>query len=833
MFRTALRNVLAHKARLLMTVLAVMLGVAFVSGTLVFTDTLGTAYKNQSAKSYDDVAVAVEYDGDGKGLSQAEVDALGRLDGVREASGQVGGFAAVADRDGKMIGEGWSNAGRNASPTGDEEFTAGRAPAKDDQVALDRGTAQEGGFRTGDRVRVAGNGPAKEYTLSGVFTTDDGAVSAGGSLSLFSTAEAQRLFGEPGHYDAVTIGAEPGTSDTALLTEVRKALPEDATASTGAELAAQQAKDIEAGFSTMKQGLLAFAGIALFVGVFLIYNTFAMLVAQRTKELALLRAVGATRRQVTRSVLSEALVVGAVASAVGFAAGVGLAAALRPAMASFGMQVPDGPLVIGWVTVAAALAVGVVITMVSAWLPARRAARIPPVAAMGSVHATATVRSLVVRNTIGAVITLGGGALIAAGASKGSDTGRLMIAGGAFLALVGVIVLIPLLSRPTVALVRPLLVRVFGVSGNLAARNAVRNPRRTGATAAALAIGLTLVTGITTLGVTLGQAIDRMTTDNIRADYMVTMANGMPLNASAVDALAKSPAVTAYSPQQAGDVELDGGRHAVSGVHGADLGKVLNLEVGSGSASSLAKGQALVAEETAKGNGWRTGDTLPVEYPDGTKGRITVGGTYEGNEFLSPVLLDTATLNRHLDGEAYVPEVYVTTDGGPSAKNEQALVDALGENPAVTVLDKQDIRDMFGGAVNTMLNLMYGLLGMALLIAVLGVVNTLAMSVFERQQEIGMLRAIGLDRGRVKRMVRVEAVVIALFGAVLGVTLGAFLAWAIGETVAGSVPGYTLVIPWERIGVFLALAAAVGVLASLWPARSAARLNMLTAIKTE
>ncbi|MFD7865450.1 ABC transporter permease [Streptomyces sp. NPDC059783] len=843
MLRTALRNVLAHKARLLMTILAVMLGVAFVSGTLVFTDTLGHAFRNQSAKSYDDVAVAVTTHADRRdpkstGIDAATLKRIQDLDGVKNAAGRVDGFAGVADPQGKLIGNGWSNTGANFAPGTDGKdtqytFTDGTGPTAAGRIALDEDTAKKGEYEVGDTVRVATNGPVKEYTLSGVFTTEDGAVNAGGSLVLFDTATAQKLFLRPGEFQDVAVSAAPGTSDQSLLAAVKPLLPKDAEARTGKALADEQAEQIESGLSNLNKLLLAFAGIALFVGVFLIANTFTMLVAQRTKELALMRAVGASRRQVKRSVLLEAAVVGLIASVVGFALGLGLATALRSAMSLIGGKIPAGPLVVAPVTVLAAFAVGVVITVLAAWLPARRAAKIPPVAAMNSLHAVATVKSLVLRNSIGALLTLAGGAAVVGGAAQSGSNGQLLIAGGAFLALIGVIVLIPLLSRPVIALVRPALRRLFGVSGKLAAQNAVRNPRRTGATASALAIGLTLVTGISVLGVTLGRAVDNVTTDNIRADYMISMASGDALDESALTALEKADGVTAVSPQQALWLTVDGDRGvSASGVTPGAVEKVLTVDTVAGSLDALGRGEIAVSDKTAASHGWKTGDTVTVTYQDDRKGRLKVGALFTDNEFLSPVLVPRDVVAPH-EGRPDIREIWVKTEGGASAAHEQALVDALGDNPGMSVMDRQDIRDMFGGGINLAMNIMYGLLAMALIIAVLGVVNTLAMSVFERQQEIGMLRAIGLDRRRVKRMIRLEAVVISLFGAVVGIGLGLFLGWAIGQTVAKEIPEYVLVVPWGRIAVFLLLAGLVGVLAALWPARSAAKLNMLTAIKTE
>ncbi|MCX5377985.1 ABC transporter permease [Streptomyces sp. NBC_00091] len=849
MFRTALRNVLAHKARLLMTVLAVTLGVAFVSGTLVFTDTLSKSLSGQSAKSYSGVAVSVTSYGSGRdadgqkqgepGISQQTLEKVKAVKGVDSVSGRVAGFAGVGDEDGKLIGSGWANKGSNYAPVKDGKdprytFTEGTGPTKDDQIALDKETAATGRYKAGDKVRVATNGPVREFTLAGVFTTEDGAVNAGGSLVLFDTKVAQELYLQPGFYDELSVSAKAGTSADQLLADIKPLLDgKNTKAQTGAALAAQQAKDIEKGMSSMSTMLLAFAGISLFVGVFLIYNTFTMLVTQRTRELALLRAVGANRGQVIRSVLAEALVVGALSAAIGLACGIGLAVGMRSLMDSFGAKIPAGDLVIAPGTVITALVIGVLVTTAAALVPAWRTGRIAPVAAMGSAHLPASAKSLLLRNVIGSVTSLLGIGVVFLGISMGGD-GRMVIGGGAFFMLIGMIVLLPLLSKPVIAAVRPLLQKLFGVPGKLAAQNAVRNPRRTAVTAASLAIGLTLVTTMSVLGVTMGKAVDRMSTDKLKADYKVTMAGGTgSLDKSVAETLAKAPGIKAVSPQADGYFKVGDSFRAASGVNPAAIGELLNIDVVGGSLSSLGKGEVAVAESTAKKQNLTVGSTLPAQFEDGQKATLKVGAVYKDLEgLLSPYVMDNKILGEHSD-QQYIREVYVNATAGDSKAGQQAVIDALGKNPAMTVATQQDMRNEMGGLINTMLNVMYGLLGMALIISVLGVVNTLAMSVFERTQEIGMLRAIGLDRSRVKNMIRLESVVISLFGAVLGVAIGVFLAWAVGTTLTKAVPNYELVLPYDRIGIFLLLAAVVGVLAAMWPARSAARLNMLTAIKTE
>ncbi|WP_416979642.1 ABC transporter permease [Streptomyces sp. T028] len=838
MYRTAVRNVLAHKARLLMTMLAVVLGVAFVSGTLVFTDSLAAASRAQAARSYAHVDVEVRSyaDASGKdpGLDRKLFDEIARLDGVADAVGRVGGLTSVVGKDGRLLGTDNSNFGANFAPGKDGKdglytFTDGGGPTEAGQIALDRASAQRGGYAVGDTVRVALAGPAKTYKLSGIFTTEAGTVGDGGSLVLFDTAEAERLYSRPGIYHTMTVTAAPGVSDSELAAAIGKLLPDHADVQTGRQLAGYEAGLAAGDAAKLNTLLLVFAGVALFVSVFLIANTFTMLAAQRTRELALLRAVGASRKQVTRSVLAEAMVVGTVSSAVGLGFGVATATVLRATIGVFGPRMTHGPLVVTFTSVLAAVLVGVLVTMLAAWLPARRAAKIPPVAAMSSAHLPASDKSLLLRNCLGAVITLIGGTAVVAGAGAGGHAGAALVGFGAFLTLVGVIVLIPLLSRFAIASVRPLLRRGFGVSGRLAGQNAVRNPRRTGATASALAIGLTLVTALTVLGVTFSHVVDRMTSEVVKADYMVTTDTGGGLDASAVAALRKVEGVRAVSQEQLGSMEIGGSQQEVSGVTPADFLASMRLTVVSGSLDTLAEGRIAVADSVARSHGWRAGDTLPVTYDDYKHGRLTVGAVFESNVVLSPVVVSTDVLEPH-EPDRFLQRIYVMTDGRTT---EKALAGALAGHLAINVGDRQDIRHEFGGFLDIALNVLYGLLAISLVIAVLGVVNTLAMSVFERRREIGMLRAIGLDRRGVKRMIRLESVAVSLFGAVIGIGLGAFLGGAVGQVVRERIVGYSLVLPWDRFALFLLLAGLVGVLAALWPARRASRQNVLTAIGSE
>ncbi|WP_433339930.1 ABC transporter permease [Streptomyces sp. CA-253872] len=839
MFRTALRNVLAHKARLLMTVLAVMLGVAFVSGTLVFTDTFGTAYKNKSARSFDHVSVAIEPDGRaGPGedggtstprLTEALVRKAAALPGARSALGSVNGFTALAGKDGKLVGGDWGSRGANYYPDakGNDPrwaFVGGKAPATADEVALDSRTAAHTGFRVGDTVRFSTNGSVTKAKVSGVFDTDEGNVLAGGSLVLFDNVTALRVLGD-GEYDEIDVKAAPGTSQSTLLRSVRGILPRDTEARTGAALSAEQDRVIEQETSSTSQVLLIFAGIALFVGIFIIANTFTMLVAQRTRELALLRAVGASRRQVTRSVLTEAFLIGLVAAVAGGVLGIGVAVLLQTLLKAGGAGLPEGPLVLAPRTVLVSLLIGVGVTMAAAWLPGRRAARIPPVAAMNSVHAAPSVRGLVVRNTLGSLVVALGTVLL-------FTDDNYVVSAGAGIVMVGVIILTPLLARPFAAAAAPLL-RLFGVAGRLARLNAVRNPRRTASTASALMIGLTLITAMTVVATSTSGAIDRMAADSLKADYTVSMANYEDLSPQVAKTVAGLPEVTASSPVRTAFGEVGGTPRRLSGIDPKSFGSLVDLDLDSGSLQDLRGAAVLVDRETAAERGLRTGDDVTVTFDDdGGRARLRVAGVYRPNDLLNGVYVPTSVIDPHLS-RITDEKVLVRTRGGASDTAEDTLVKALGSNPALKIQDRAAISGEIGGAIDMLLKMLYGLLAMAVLIAVLGVVNTLAMSVFERRHEIGMLRAIGLDRAKVKRMVRLESVAISLFGAVLGVALGLFLGWVAGGSISRDVPTYRMDVPVTRLLVFLASAAVVGVLAALWPARGAARLDPLQAIKTE
>ncbi|MFI5984277.1 ABC transporter permease [Streptomyces sp. NPDC051555] len=857
MFRTALRNVFAHKARLVMTAFAVMLGVTFITGSLVYGDSLNRAATARVTDAFRGVDVSVSaHDtraggGPRAGVDAATVAALARIEGVGTASGRVDGFAAVADRSGRLLGSGVEHKAGNFTPGPDGKdpayrFTQGSGPTRDDRIALDEKTAAKGGFRVGDTVRVGTNEGAASYTLSGIFRADGPETSTGDSLTLFTDATAQRLFLQSGRFESVALTAAPGTSAQQLLGRVEAKLPQGLGAVTGAQLARIRTNLATGESDTMSQILLGFAAVSLFVATFLISNTFTMLVARRTRELALMRAVGASRQQVRRILLTETLLVGALASAAGIALGTGVALVLQSAFATDGA--PAAPLVLTPTTVIVALLVGTALPMVSAWLPIRRAMAIPPVAALSAAEPAAPARTASLRTGLSAALALTGTVAVIYGALSTAEDNRLVIGCGAALTLAGAIGFIPLLSRPFVALLRPLLTRLHPVYGDLAARNTVRDPRRTGATAAALAIALTLASGLSVLGASAAQYLDRATTHDFAADYLVQPAEGgAQLTPTTAAPLAKVPGL-AFSPlNQSTQYRLAGAPSVLTGVDPATIGRLLRYDMVEGSLDSLAKGQIAVADFKAAKEGWHVGQSLPLERPKpqqdagapggkqdaGTqRGSVTIGAIYRADEQskLLPSITAPDSLVARYDPTPHTDGILIATDGGADRAALGKVTRALGDNPALAVLDAADLQTRESGGIGQQLNVFYALLSMALAIAALGIANTLAMSVLERRREIGTLRALGVDRPGVARMIRLEALVLGALGASVGTVLGVFLGWALGHTLQENVAGYALVIPWGRLALGVLIAMTGALLASLWPARRASRVDIPAAM---
>ncbi|MFB6812306.1 ABC transporter permease [Streptomyces sp. NPDC056387] len=850
MLKTALRNVLAHKARLAMTVLAVCLGVAFVCGTLVFAESSAAAYRAAASKDFADIAVTVTPKSSPPGasdeqpgaLDDALVRKLAGLPGVASARPAADGSAVLNGADGRPLRDGraWANLAGAYVPGKDGKdgrypLLKGRAPQNGDELAVDSGTAAAGGFALGDTVTLATDGPVMKKRLVGVVSTGDTRVTAGGTLALFDKATAQQLFASPGQYTSVDVSATAGTDQFTLAERVTAVLPADrAEAVTGRAQAARQAvltDTLTRGYQKMP---MVFAGVSLFIGSFLIVNTFTMLVARRTREIALLRAIGATRRQVVRSLLWEAVLIGLVASAAGFLLGLGIASALPGLLSTPHDTLPHGPLVVGPLPVVAAFGVGVGVTVLAAWLPSRKAARVAPVEALRAAGQPPTATASRVRGVAGLVLlVLGGGLLVSLTGAKEASEGNLRNAmAGCALLLVAMIVLAPLLAVPVIRLCGRLTGR-FGISGHLATENALRDPRRTAATAAALMVSTALVAGLAVIGNSTGQALDRQAAAGLGADYVISSRTTMTaVDPAAEERVAGIPGVRTAAAVADSTVFTGGGVRAIAGVDPATAGDVMRLDFTSGSLRDLGPGRIAVSAAVAREQGLRAGSEVKARIGRNQELRpYTVVGVYEDNPTAGDVLGARSEVQRdgYLPGS--VQRILVRTDAGAvSRSTADRLRAATGNSPLVRVKDRQELVDEAAGSLAGLLTLMYGLLAIGTVISLLGIVNTLAMSVSDRTREIGVLRAVGMDSAGIRRMIRLESVTVAAFGTLLGLAGGLSGAWGVGSLTDGAMKEYALALPWGTLLLVCLVSLTVGALAAALPARRAAALSPLEAV---
>ncbi|MFF0628128.1 ABC transporter permease [Streptomyces sp. NPDC004296] len=851
MLRTTLRNVLAHKARLVMTALAVCLGVAFVSGTLVFADSSVAAYRAAASKNFADVAVTVTPKDPPPGsaahqrtsvLDDALVRKLTDVPGVAAVRPSVDGSAVLSAADGAPLraGKSWANLAAAYVPGKDGKdsrypLVEGNAPRNGGELAVDSGTAAAGGFRIGDTVTLATDGPVLTKRLVGLVTTEDSRVVAGGTLALFDKGTAQQLFASPGHYTGIDLSAAPGTDQFALSDRVGAVLPADrAEATSGAAQAAQQAGYLD----TLTRGYtklpLVFAGVSLFIGSFLIVNTFTMLVTRRTREIALLRAIGASRRQVVRSVLAEAALLGLAASVAGFLLGLGIASVLPDILSTAQDTLPNGPLVIGPRPVMAALGVGVGVTVLAAWLPSRRAAGIAPVEAMRSADQAPSPGRSRLRGVVGLVLlVLAAGLLVSLTGAKDASVENLQGAMlGCGILAVSMIVLAPLLAGPVIRLTGRLTGR-FGVTGRLARENALRDPRRTAATASALMISTALVAGLAVIGNSTGQALDRQAAAGLGADYVIsTRTPTTGIDPAAVTRVSGTPGVRTAAAISDSTLFTGGKVQQISGIDPAAVDAVMRLHFLNGSAKDLGPGRIAVSGTLAQEHGLSTGGRLTARMGLGQAfQQYTVVGVYQDN----PVARDALGARAEVQKTGFLPgsaqRILVRTDSGATSQTlANGLRTAVGNNPLLKVQDRSELVHEAAGTMGNLLVLMYGLLAIGLVITSLGIVNTLAMSVSERTREIGVLRAIGMDRAGIRRMVRLESLTVAAFGTLLGLVGGVFGAWAVGALANGALTQYSLVLPWGTLLLICLLSLAIGAVAAVVPARRAASLSPLRAV---
>ena len=836
MLRATFRSLLARKLRLLLSATAIVLGVSFVAGALTLTDTLGKVFDNLftdvSAKTSVVVRGTKVFEGGSHGDAQRLpvpvklLSALRSVDGVAGATGDVSGYAALLDRKGKVVGTSGApvlGVNYDANPaTSGFTLRAGRAPVGPTDVALDATTAKESSFAPGDPVTVLLRSGRRTLTVSGVFGFGKNDNLAGAKIIAFGQAIAEEELGRPGEYDVVRLSAVRGVSDTALRDRVRALLPRGTEAVTGQESASETSKQIKDALGFFNVFLLVFAAVALFVGAFLIFNTFNILVAQRQRELALLRALGASRGQVTRSVLVEGLVVGLLASAIGLGAGVGVAAGLRALISSFGGALPSGPLIVTTRTVIAAFAVGILVTLLASLLPARRASAVPPVAAMrdAAIPESSLRRSLV----IGSVLLLLGVLLVAKGL-----TGNLPLLGvGALLSFLGVAGLSPLLSRPASRLLGWPLAR--GVPGKLGQRNAMRNPRRTASTAAALMIGLALVSAVSVLGASTKASVVKIVEGAVGADLVVQQKGfARGFSPTVTQSVRSAPGVARVDVLRFEQAKVGSAVTFVTAVPAESIGRTITLTRKAGDLS-LSPSTLLLSDKEAKDRALRPGDSVQVTFGRGSTQTLRVAGTYLANQLVGPYLLDQSASQQFTNRLDSV--LLVEARKGVSADQVRASVDrVVAAEPTVEVLNRAEFTKSTTSQIDTVTTIITILLGLSILIAVLGIVNTLALAVIERTHELGLLRAVGLSRRQTRRMVSVEAVIVSVFGALLGIGVGSVFGIAFQRALADQGIDQ-LSFPAGRLVVFVVVAGLAGVLAALLPARRAARLDVLRAIAT-
>jgi putative ABC transport system permease protein len=853
MLRATIKSLLSRKLRLVLSGMAVVLGVMFVSGAFVLTDTLGRSFDSLFQNAFANTDVQVAAKAKVTGGDAASDQGIATLPGSLPAQikQQVSGVAdatGVVRVDGaRMIGKNGKVVGTFGAPqfginwTGDSGPATmrpgGKAPAADDEIVINAGLAKSAGVAVGDRVGVLTHQPKQMFTIVGIFGFSGDRDSLGGEQTIaFTTPAAQHLMlGTSDGFSAIDVRAGPGVDVDTLRDRVAASVGGDYTVETGKQLAADNAASIQKGLSFVNYIFLGFAGVSLFVGTFLILNTFSIIVAQRTRELALMRAIGASRRQMIGSVLFEATIIGLLASAIGLGAGIGVGTLIAYLFANVGggglhlagIGVPPSAVI-------ASFAVGLLITLVAAVMPALRASRVPPVAAMR--ESETADRPLTRVSVIGGIVTAMGAAVLGLGLSgKAGGTATLWsILGGILVCFIGVALLTPVISRPVVSLLGRLF--AWSVPGQLGRRNSARNPRRTAITASALMVGLALITGVNVIVASFSASLHKVADTQVTVDLIISGQQNSaipPAFDPAVMSKAKalsgvSETATLYADQAKinGDVTF---LTAVDNV--TALRDMFGMKTVSGTADTLGAGQLILDEKRAESLKLKVGDQLPVQLARGQLRNFTLVGIYARNDVFGGWIGSATDAADFTSAQAQ--QGFIKLTPGTSVDSVKSQVDTLlADSPEVNVTDRSEFVKQQTDQFNSILTMVQILLALAILIAVLGIINTLALSVLERTRELGLLRAIGLRRAQAMRMVTVEAVVISVFGALMGIVVGSGLGAAVVRALKDQ--GFTtLAFPWTQMAVYLVLAAIVGVAAAVLPAIRAARVNVLAAIAYE
>jgi putative ABC transport system permease protein len=851
MTKVALRGLMDHKGRLVSTLLAVALGVAFVAGVLMLTDTMNKSFDDLFATAFEGTDAVVRSDqtvDDGFGGEiRSRVDAS-ILDDVRgapdvaEAEGMVQGFARIIDKDGDPVGDpamGPPTFGGNWSEVDQlNGFTLaeGRAPRTDREVVIDRGSAKDTGYQVGDEVPIQTGAASGNFELVGIARFGNADSPGGATYALWTTEEAQRLVGEPGKFDSIGVVADQGVSQAEVVRSVEEQLRADGDSGlevlTGKQITEESQSDLKDQLSFITIFLLVFAIIAVVVGTFVIYNSFSIIVAQRGREMALMRAVGASRRQVRRSVFVEALAIGILGSIIGFLLGLGVASVL---VSLFDLP---GSLVVRPNAAIIALVVGVVVTLVSAMVPAWRASRVPPVAAMRDL-AIETAGQSRLRFVVGLVATVGGVVLVVTGANARSAA---IVGAGVGLAFIGLLLLGPVLARPFSHGIGAPVGRVRGVTGDLAKENAGRNPKRTAATAQALMIGVLIVSFFLVVNASLRASIDAFLDDSFTGDFVIDSGSfgmiGLPTEVG--DRVSEVPGVADVVPVRFARAQVEGDDTDVVGTTPGAF-DLLGLRLQDGS-SSLAPGTIVLTADKARDLGLAVGDEVSAEFINTGSHTYTVGGIYDteqegadiGNFVLGLDDYDEAVGGGATDNaDVTDSSVFVKLEPGVSvAEVEPEIEAAVADFPTAEVQSVDEYKDAIGSQFDAILYLMLGLLALALFIALIGIANTIALSVIERTRELGLLRAVGTSRSQLRSTIRWESAIIAVFGTLLGLAVGLLGGW--GFITALSDEGFTeFRIPYGQVIAVVLIAAAAGIVAALLPAWRASRMNVLDAIHTE
>ena len=853
MITVALRGLLGRKLRAALTAIAIVLGVAMVSGTYVLTDTIKaafgtvftTVYKNTDAIVTGRSAIGGNArNGDAiPSLPDSLLTKIRGLPGVAEAQGGIDDQAQLVGRNGKVIsGHGAPSLAFSVHPHGDQRFNpltllSGTWPVGPDQVAIDAHTASKEHYATGQSIGVIANGPVRQYRISGVVKIGGVSSLGGATMAIFDFPTAQAIFGKHGKVDSISIAGRPNVTPAELVREVQPVLPRTAQVRTGQAEAKQATKDTSGALDIFNYFLLAFGGVALFVGTFVIANTLSITIAQRTRELATLRSLGATRRQVRRSVLLEGLVIGTLASIVGLFGGLGLAKGLNALFVKFGINLPQAGTVFATRTIVVALVVGIVVTLIASLLPAIRATRVPPIAAVreGALLPPSRLARFGVPGGLAVIAVSVALMLVGLFAGGVATKWRLISLGiGAALLFVGVAILAPTLIPPLARFLGWPGMRFGGAAGRLARGNVIRNPARTATTAAALMIGLALVTLVGVLAAGLKTRFEGGINETFVADYALTAEdNFSPIGVAAGNALARVPGVAAISSVRAGEIKVFGSRTGVTGVQ-PNLQAVMHNKWSTGGPSTpahLGTNGAFVSNDFAKKHHLETGTMLTAETTEGATLRLEVKGIYnppKGAPYLGNLAVAVPTFDRYFPNPSNLFTL-VNMRSGVTAANTARLAQALHRFPDAKIQTISDFKKNQLQGLTLLLNLLYVLLSLSIIVSLFGIVNTLVLTVFERTRELGMLRAVGMTRRQVRRMIRHESVVTALLGAVLGIPLGVVLAWMVGEAI--NYPAFT--IPWGTLISFVVAAIIVGLLAAIFPARRAGRLNVLEALQYE